>query len=54
MMGTELQIRNRGADSVESEVQGELRIRNGSADSVESATSHDDGYRATDKEQKCG
>ncbi len=52
--GTELQKRNASADSVESEVQAELQIRNGSTDSVESATSHDDGYRATDKEQKCG
>ena len=54
MMVTELQIRNGSADSVESEVQAELQIRNGSADSVESGMSNDNGYRATDKEQKCG
>jgi hypothetical protein len=35
MAGTELQIRNGDADSVESEVQAELQITNGSADGVE-------------------
>ena len=51
---TELQIGKEGADTVESEVRAELQIMSGSADSVESATSHEDGYRAADKERKCG
>ena len=51
-MGTELQIRNGCADSVELEVHAELQIMNKRADSVGSATSHDDGYRARERERR--